>query len=526
MQISDLIVEVRGPNFERVGQITPENLVGATFVSRFNNVGSWELRMPADAFLVDDVRTPGYGIVVSTEQGTLISGFTLSAQLEQTKEDPQGTWVIRGADDSLILSERLGYPTPVTADVTAQTVANDDRTGNAETVIKEYVSYNIGPDAPEERQIPNLLIEDDLERGPVVFGSSRFTQLQELLYGLATSAGLGYAVEQEESDLVFRVYEPIDRSADIRMDIANNRLNQADYSYSSPNATRLIIGGQGEAQDRVFYEGTTTDSLEAESVWLRRIEQFKDERNTEDADQFEQATLEALAENGKTIVNMSVSPADELSMQYGIDWNLGDQITVVINELEAVAVVSEVGISIASDGVRIAATVGNPVALDFESKLIAKTQTQDSRISNLERNTTGYGVNTDYQPEGGTSGTQPTFSGPVIFGSFNRFGNMVHFSILVDFDNISTFGSGQYYLTLPYPARVAYQFRDGCLHDDSDGTEFQMSGHVFAGEDVLWLNFADKVASGVQDALFTATTPITLTTQDSFHIAGTYEIGE
>ena len=27
MQISDLIVEVRGPNFERVGQITPENLV-------------------------------------------------------------------------------------------------------------------------------------------------------------------------------------------------------------------------------------------------------------------------------------------------------------------------------------------------------------------------------------------------------------------------------------------------------------------------------------------------------------------
>jgi hypothetical protein len=103
---------------------------------------------------------------------------------------------------------------------------------------------------------------------------------------------------------------------------------------------------------------------------------------------------------------------------------------------------------------------------------------------------------------------------------------MVHFSILVDFDNISTFGSGQYYLTLPYPARVAYQFRDGCLHDDSDGTEFQMSGHVFAGEDVLWLNFADKVASGVQDALFTATTPITLTTQDSFHIAGTYEIGE
>jgi hypothetical protein len=211
-------------------------------------------------------------------------------------------------------------------------------------------------------------------------------------------------------------------------------------------------------------------------------------------------------------------------MRFGVDWFLGDQVTVVVNDIEASAVVTEVGISIGSDGVRIGATVGTPVSLDFESKLIRKQVQAEDRISQLERNVTGYGINIAYQPSGGTSGTQPTWTGTPITGSFNRFGNMVHFSILVDFDTITNFGTGQYYLTLPFPARVAYQFRDGCLHDGSAGTEYHMSGHVNAGSDILQLNSSDKVASGVQDVDFTSTFPVTLNTADSFHISGTYEI--
>jgi len=130
----------------------------------------------------------------------------------------------------------------------------------------------------------------------------------------------------------------------------------------------------------------------------------------------------------------------------------------------------------------------------------------------------------DYTPEGGTDGTQPTFSGPAISGSFNRFGNMVHFSIAVDFDNILTFGTGQYYLTLPYSARVAYQFRDGCLHDDSAGIEYHISGHVNQGEDVLWLFTTDRQGNRVYDFPFEQGEPVTLTAADNFHIAGTYEI--
>lgn len=136
------------------------------------------------------------------------------------------------------------------------------------------------------------------------------------------------------------------------------------------------------------------------------------------------------------------------------------------------------------------------------------------------------GVSIHFMPGGGTDGTQPTFTGaPLFTGSYTRFGNMVHFTITVTMTNITNFGTGQYYMTLPFKAEHPYIFRDGCLHTSlPSGTQFHISGHVVAGSDVLKLNSSDKVASGIQDVAFTSTVPATLTTAGSFHIAGTYEI--
>lgn len=525
MLLTDLIVEVRDSTLTRVGQLLPSDLVGATFVTRFNNVGSWSVKLTSDLPLADVLRTPGSGLVVTGPQGTIISGPTVSAKLEQTKDDPQGVWVIDGSDDSILLTERLAYPTPSVSDVTAQINAHDVRTGNAETVLKAYVEDNISLYAGTDRAIAVLDIEADASRGSVVTGRARFDQLQELLYPLAQTGGIGYTIEQNGDLLVFQVYEPIDQTGTIRMDVDNGRLTSAEYVYQSPKATRAIVAGAGVATERLFYEGTSTDSLLAESVWGRRIERFIDDRGSDVAGELIQAADEALVDEGKTIVNLAVTPSDDQNMRYGFEWNLGDKVTVVVGETEASAVVTEVGISIQPDGVRVGATVGTPVAVDFESKLISKVSTQDTRIGNLERNSTGYGVTTIYQPDGGTiGGTQPTFSGPAIEGSFNRFGNMIHFSIRVAFTNITSFGTGQYYLTLPYPVRVAYDFREGCIHDASASTQYQISGHAFAGSSQLILSAADKVGSAVQDVPFTYNNPVTLTTSDSFHIAGTYEI--
>jgi hypothetical protein len=125
--------------------------------------------------------------------------------------------------------------------------------------------------------------------------------------------------------------------------------------------------------------------------------------------------------------------------------------------------------------------------------------------------------------EGGTvDGTQPTFSSdPLFSGSWVKTNGLVHFSINVDFDNITSFGTGQYYVRLPFPAKSNYLLSDGCLHDDSTGDEYAILGHVVAGSDILTLL---STASNGRQVHFTNSVPVNLNVADNFHIAGTYEV--
>src|SRR6056297_3223776 len=112
MQVEDLVVEVRDRNLNRIGQLTPENLVGATFVARFNNVGSWSLQIPYGDRLGELLRQPGYGIILTGPNGeTILSGPTLTAKLEQTQDNTEGDWLIEGSGDAVLLTDRLAYPT-------------------------------------------------------------------------------------------------------------------------------------------------------------------------------------------------------------------------------------------------------------------------------------------------------------------------------------------------------------------------------------------------------------------------------
>lgn len=134
------------------------------------------------------------------------------------------------------------------------------------------------------------------------------------------------------------------------------------------------------------------------------------------------------------------------------------------------------------------------------------------------------GVETEYAVEGGTAGTQPTFSGdPLFTASYVLMSsNLVHFEIQVDMDNILTFGTGQYIVTLPFPAKAPYIFRDGCVHDNLTGKQYHISGHVAAGSNEVFLFTSTKDGNRVEDEPFSSTEPFTLTTSDNFHIAGTY----
>jgi hypothetical protein len=128
-----------------------------------------------------------------------------------------------------------------------------------------------------------------------------------------------------------------------------------------------------------------------------------------------------------------------------------------------------------------------------------------------------------YAVSGGTTGTQPTFSGdPLFTGSYVRTGDLVHFRVTVQFDNITSFGTGQYYITLPFPAKYDYQFSDGALHHVSTDRNYPIFGDVAPNSNQLLLESITAQGNTAYQVDFTYNHPITLTTADSFHVSGTY----
>ena len=122
--------------------------------------------------------------------------------------------------------------------------------------------------------------------------------------------------------------------------------------------------------------------------------------------------------------------------------------------------------------------------------------------------------------DGGTSGTQPTFSGsPLFSGSYVLLDRLVHFRINVDMTNITNFGTGQYFVTLPFNSAHTYLTSSGHLHDESANKNYTLQGHILAGTNVLELFYTG--ANGQQDT-FEHNKPVTLATADVFHVSGTY----
>ena len=137
----------------------------------------------------------------------------------------------------------------------------------------------------------------------------------------------------------------------------------------------------------------------------------------------------------------------------------------------------------------------------------------------------GSSDNGTWTVEGGTlSNPQPTFSGdPLFSGHYTVIGNLCHFAISVDMDNILTFGTGQYYMKLPFVSNHDIILSDGCLHDASSGNQYSILGHILEGSDIMELY---SIGSNGQHLAFSDSDnqPIKLSSADNFHIAGSFEI--
>ncbi|GAB3125945.1 Gp37-like protein [Glaciibacter psychrotolerans] len=398
MYADDFTVEVRDRALVRLGQVSQADMTDVLVVPRLNTLGSWSLSLP-HSVLRDGVevlhpecallRAPGSGIIISGPSGVLLSGPMTDATHDASTEDPGGTWTIVGVSDDVIVADAEAWPQPSNGDRSTQTVANDNRSGAAETVMHAYVNANIGPSAPAARRgafASKLLMGANGARGGTVKKSPRFQNMLELLGEIAIGQRLRFGVFQNGAALEFRTTATADVSAYVRWDIDNGNVSSTKYAYSAPGVTDVTVAGQGEGTKRRILRRQSAASIAAETAWGRRIERFVDQRQTDDSAELLAAADELLSEEGDTVRSVQVVPSADMAEGFGTEWDLGSIVTIVVGDVETVAAVTEVPISITSDGVMVGATVGDPSGFDWESILAAKVSKTDSRVSALERN--------------------------------------------------------------------------------------------------------------------------------------------
>jgi hypothetical protein len=390
VRLEDITVEVRDKNLVRRGIIRPEEL-DLEFTDNFNNLGSWSLTLASEHPLCDTLRTPGSGVIITGPDDVLLSGPMVKSEFSSTPTDPDGTVSFEGVSDTVCLADSLAYPQPSNADGASQTEAHDVRSGKVETVMHAYVNANIGPSAPAARRKTGLIMGTDGARGPIINQSARFPVLGNLLTEIALLGQLGFRVVQRGANLVFETYAITDRTAFVRLDVRNGTLSGQKVGISPPGVTRAIVAGQGDLTERQFLQVDNAESIAAEADWGRRIEQFIDQRNTDDWTELQQAGDEALEGAGFTAINVQVVPMEDSQARFGKEWGLGDSLVVIVDDQELKSTVTGYVIKADRDGFRLGALLGDATGFDASAALNKRVANTETRLSNLEANSGGGG---------------------------------------------------------------------------------------------------------------------------------------
>ena len=119
------------------------------------------------------------------------------------------------------------------------------------------------------------------------------------------------------------------------------------------------------------------------------------------------------------------------------------------------------------------------------------------------------------------SGTGIAFTGTPAVGSYVKVGNLVQVQISVTFTNVTNFGTGQYFLTIPFPSKYHTDVYGGSIHDvvNQGIDHFSLKGHLNPSSNNMsvW-----SIGSSAKDELFDQNSPFVLSTQDMFHMAFSY----
>jgi|SRR5690625_1213778 len=246
-------------------------------------------------------------------------------------------WVIRALSLKSWLAQRLTFPPDHTA--------YDRRQGNAETIMLHYVANNVTNPTDSARTLPDIVLANNLNRGPHIDWQSRYKNLAEELEEIGLLSGLGWNIDidYENKQYVFRVLEGrnlVATQSELPPAIFSpefNTLGELKYTESEIDYKNYaVVAGQGEGVDRRIIHVGDSEGFDRYELFVdaRDVEEEMEEddervpRPVEDIEaDLENRGQQKLAEHEQEIY-MEGQSLSKSRLIYERDYDLGDMVTL------------------------------------------------------------------------------------------------------------------------------------------------------------------------------------------------------
>jgi hypothetical protein len=341
-------VYIRDRTGFRAGQVDDFLSLKATLL--FNDVGTWTLTISRGSTKLVPLTTPGFDLEIYDHGSnqTFMRGPINTR--EQKYDASTDSLTITGWDDNQWLKWRLAHPSPAEVSPPYTTQAYDVRTGQASAVLAQYANVNLGPTAIGPRRLTSVTSLDGAV-GATVTGRARWQVLLPFLQDLALQGGsnVGFTIARDVStgQMQFVTYGTTDRTTTVKFSVALGNLVGGTIKSTSPNATYVFSAGSGDLTARVYHESYDPD---AQATWGRR-EYFLDSNSTSVDAELQASAEQALVDQGEQ-AEFAIQITDTASVEYGIDYNLGDKVTATFIGSEPAPIVVGNGVGKVQEVVR------------------------------------------------------------------------------------------------------------------------------------------------------------------------------
>ncbi|MFF9043355.1 siphovirus ReqiPepy6 Gp37-like family protein [Streptomyces parvulus] len=255
---------------------------------------------------------------------------------------------------------------------------------SSETIVRTLVNENAGPGARADRRVPHLVLAAAAGVGTTTSVRTRFEPvLDPCRQAAAAGGGIGFRTRQVGSQIVFDCYAPADRTATARFSTGLGNLLGIGYSQSAPELTHALVAGRETEGSSIRTFVQVADAAAAAAWW--RVERYVDGGADDDTKGELTASGTSEIAEGAAPVTLSTVTVDTPDLRAGVDYDLGDRVTVALpHGLVVTDVVRAINLQAKADeGEQVASVIGSQDATT-DPQIVRLIRTLGRRLGRLE----------------------------------------------------------------------------------------------------------------------------------------------